>query len=176
MVARYDLAALPVVDDAGRMLGVVTVDDVMDVLVEEGAEDVLKFGAVAQGQADETYFTTPITASVRRRIVWLLFLFVAGSITANVLRLFEAELEQVVALSFFIPLLIGTGGNTGAQTVSTLIRAMALMKSVYAMYGACWCVNCWWASFWAFCWRLSHSGARSWKCQWRRWRSQWRCR
>jgi magnesium transporter len=58
--------------------------------------------------------------------VWLLFLFVAGSITANVLRLFEAELEQVVALSFFIPLLIGTGGNTGAQTVSTLIRAMAL--------------------------------------------------
>ncbi len=126
MVARYDLAALPVVDDAGRMLGVVTVDDVMDVLVEEGAEDVLKFGAVAQGQADETYFTTPIAASVRRRIVWLLFLFVAGSITANVLRLFEAELEQVVALSFFIPLLIGTGGNTGAQTVSTLIRAMAL--------------------------------------------------
>jgi magnesium transporter len=125
-VARYDLAALPVVDDDGRMLGVVTVDDVMDVLVEEGAEDVLKFGAVAQGQADETYFTTPITASVRRRIVWLLFLFVARSITANVLRLFEAELEQVVALSFFIPLLIGTGGNTGAQTVSTLIRAMAL--------------------------------------------------
>jgi magnesium transporter len=125
-VARYDLAALPVVDDDGRMLGVVTVDDVMDVLVEEGAEDVLKFGAVTQGEADETYFTTPITASVRRRIVWLLFLFVAGSITANVLRLFEAELEQVVALSFFIPLLIGTGGNTGAQTVSTLIRAMAL--------------------------------------------------
>ncbi len=58
--------------------------------------------------------------------MWLLFLFVAGSITASVLRLFEAELEQVVALSFFIPLLIGTGGNTGAQTVSTLIRAMAL--------------------------------------------------
>lgn len=126
MVARYDLAALPVVDGEGRMLGVVTVDDVMDVLLEEGTEDVLKFGAVAQGQADETYFTTPIVASVRRRIVWLLFLFVAGSITANVLRLFETELEQVVALSFFIPLLIGTGGNTGAQTVSTLIRAMAL--------------------------------------------------
>ncbi|MDW8148602.1 MAG: magnesium transporter [Roseiflexaceae bacterium] len=126
LAARYDLAALPVVDEEGRMLGVVTVDDVMDVLVEEGAEDVLKFGAVAQGQADETYFTTPIMASVRRRIVWLLFLFVAGSITANVLRLFEAELERVVALSFFIPLLIGTGGNTGAQTVSTLIRAMAL--------------------------------------------------
>ncbi|PMP73377.1 MAG: magnesium transporter [Roseiflexus castenholzii] len=125
MVARYDLAALPVVDGEGRMLGVVTVDDVMDVLLEEGTEDVLKFGAVAQGQADETYFTTPIVAS-GRRIVWLLFLFVAGSITANVLRLFETELEQVVALSFFIPLLIGTGGNTGAQTVSTLIRAMAL--------------------------------------------------
>ena len=139
MVARYDLAALPIVDDDGRMLGVVTVDDVMDVLVEEGVEDVLKFGAVAQGQADETYYTTPITASVRRRIVWLLFLFVAGSITANVLRLFETELEQVVALSFFIPLLIGTGGNTGAQTVSTLIRAMALnevrLRDVWRVLG-----------------------------------------
>lgn len=126
VVARYDLAAVPVVDATGRMLGVVTVDDVIDILVEEGAEDVLRFGAVEQGQADETYFTVPVLTSVRRRIVWLLFLFVAGSITANVLQFFEAELREVVALSFFIPLLIGTGGNTGAQTVSTLIRAMAL--------------------------------------------------
>ncbi len=139
VVARYDLAAVPVVTEEGRMLGVVTVDDVIDILVEEGTEDVLKFGAVAQGQADETYFTVPVTTSVQRRIVWLLFLFVAGSITANVLEVFEAELQQVVALAFFIPLLIGTGGNTGAQTVSTLIRAMALnevrLRDVWRVLG-----------------------------------------
>jgi magnesium transporter len=126
LVSRYDLAALPVVAPGGRMLGVVTVDDVMDVLVEESTEDVLRFGGVEQGAADETYFTVPIWRAVRRRVVWLLLLFVGGSFTANVLQLFEGELHQVVALTFFIPLLIGTGGNTGAQTVSTLIRAMAL--------------------------------------------------
>lgn len=126
LVSRYDLAAVPVVTPERQLLGVVTVDDVIDVLVEESTEDVLKFGGVEQGPADETYFTVPILSAVRRRVVWLLLLFVGGSFTANVLQYFETELNQVVALTFFIPLLIGTGGNTGAQTVSTLIRAMAL--------------------------------------------------
>lgn len=126
LVSRYDLAAVPVVDAGGRMLGVITVDDVIDVLVEEGTEDVLKLGAVAQGAPDETYFTTPIAAVLRRRVLWLLLLFLAGSLTANVLHTFRHALETTVALAFFIPLLIGTGGNIGAQTVSTLIRAMAL--------------------------------------------------
>ncbi|HMO57476.1 MAG TPA: magnesium transporter [Roseiflexaceae bacterium] len=128
IVARYDLAAVPVVDTQRRILGIVTVDDVIDILVEEHTEDALKFAGVQQGQADETYFTTSIFTVVRRRVVWLLLLFVGGSFTANVLGLFEAQLSQVVALTFFIPLLIGTGGNTGAQTVSTLIRAMALRE------------------------------------------------
>lgn len=126
LVSRYDLSAIPVVTADGRMLGIVSVDDVIDVLVEEGTEDVLRFGGVERGAADETYFTVPVLQAVRRRIVWLLLLFLAGTITGNVLRFFEDELAQVVALSFFIPLLIGTGGNTGAQTVSTLIRALAL--------------------------------------------------
>ncbi|HWQ15405.1 MAG TPA: magnesium transporter [Roseiflexaceae bacterium] len=126
IVSRYDLAAVPVVAPDGRMLGVVTADDVIDILVEEGTEDVLRFGGVERGKPDETYFTVPILRSVRRRIPWLLLLFVGGSITANVLGLFESELEQMVALTFYVPLLIGTGGNTGAQTVSTLIRALAL--------------------------------------------------
>jgi magnesium transporter len=126
IVARYDLAAVPVVTPEGRMIGVVTADDVIDILVEEGTEDVLKFGAVGQGRPDETYFTVPVWDAVRRRVPWLLLLFVGGSFTANVLGLFENRLEQVVALTFYIPLLIGTGGNTGSQTVSTLIRAMAL--------------------------------------------------
>jgi magnesium transporter len=127
LVAHYDLMALPVVLD-GKMIGVVTVDDVIDVLIEEGTEDQLKFGAVEPGVLDQPYFTTPIWRVVRSRLGWLLLLFVAETSTGTVLRHFEDELARVVALSFFIPLLVGTGGNTGAQTVSTIIRGIALKE------------------------------------------------
>jgi magnesium transporter len=126
LVSRYDLLALPVVAEEGRLLGIITVDDVIDVLVEEGTEDVLRFGGVVSGGTDQPYFTVPVIQSVRRRVVWLLFLFLAGTLTSGVLHLFEGELAQVIELSVFIPLLIGTGGNTGAQTVSTVIRGLAL--------------------------------------------------
>ncbi|MEO7909609.1 MAG: magnesium transporter [Roseiflexaceae bacterium] len=126
LVARYDLLALPVVGD-GRMLGIVTVDDVIDVLVSEGTEDVLRFAGIEGGpELDQPYFTVPILWVVRKRIVWLLLLFLAGTLTSSVLSAFEGELERLVVLSVFIPLLIGTGGNTGAQTVSTVIRGLAL--------------------------------------------------
>lgn len=126
LVARYDMLALPVVG-AGRMLGIVTVDDVIDVLVSEGTEDVLRFGGVGSGDGmEQPYFTVPIQRVVRKRIVWLLLLFLAGTLTSSVLGAFEGELERLVVLSVFIPLLIGTGGNTGAQTVSTVIRGLAL--------------------------------------------------
>ncbi len=126
LVARYDLLALPVVG-AGRMLGIVTVDDVIDVLVSEGTEDVLRFGGVGSGDGmEQPYFTVPIRRVVRKRIVWLLLLFLAGTLTSSVLSIFKSELERMVMLSIFIPLLIGTGGNTGAQTVSTVIRGLAL--------------------------------------------------
>ncbi|MBX3003297.1 MAG: magnesium transporter, partial [Anaerolineales bacterium] len=78
------------------------------------------------GPVDQPYFTIPLKTAISRRIGWLLLLFVAETLTGMVLRHFESELAAVVALSFFIPLLIGTGGNTGAQTVSTLIRGLAL--------------------------------------------------
>ncbi|HSH77429.1 MAG TPA: magnesium transporter [Herpetosiphonaceae bacterium] len=126
LVSQYDLLSLPVVTADGRMLGIVTVDDVIDVLVAESTEDVLRLGAVESGRPDETYFDTPLLRTVRRRVGWLLILFLTGTITINVLGQFEAALDQMVALSFFIPLLIGTGGNTGAQTVSTMVRGMAL--------------------------------------------------
>ena len=77
-------------------------------------------------ELDQPYFTVPILRVVRKRVGWLLLLFLAETLTGSVLRFFESELARVVALSFFIPLLIGTGGNTGAQTVSTLIRGLAL--------------------------------------------------
>ncbi|MEN9933657.1 MAG: hypothetical protein RLZZ387_236 [Chloroflexota bacterium] len=139
IVARYDLAAVPVIRADGRMIGVVTADDVIDILVEEGTEDVLRFGGAGAGKPDETYFTVSIVQSVGRRLPWLLLLFVGGSITANVLGFFESELEKMVALTFYVPLLIGTGGNTGAQTVSTLIRALALgevrLRDVWRVVG-----------------------------------------
>lgn len=127
LVSKYSFNALPIVDGQNRLLGIVTVDDVVDVLVERETETVLRMGGVAAAD-DSTmnYFGTPIWRVVRMRIGWLLLLFVAGTLTGNVLRHFEAEMAQVVALAFFIPLIIGTGGNAGSQTVSTIIRALAL--------------------------------------------------
>lgn len=126
LVSQYDLLALPIVAADRTMLGIVTVDDVIDVLVQESTEDVLRFGAVQEGATDESYFNVPIYRAIRRRVGWLLLLFLTGTLTVNVLGWFEDALSQVVALSFFIPLLIGTGGNTGAQTVSTIVRSVAL--------------------------------------------------
>ena len=127
LISRYDYLALPVVSDDGQMLGVITVDDVIDVIVQEAGEDILKFGAAETGGVlNEPYFSVSIPRVVRKRFGWLLLLFVAETATGTVLRHFESELAQVVALTFFIPLLIGTGGNTGAQTVSNLIRGLAL--------------------------------------------------
>ncbi len=124
IVSRYDLLALPVVDDDGLLVGVITVDDVIDVLVEEATEDIQRLGA--SEPLDKPYLETPAITVFRKRIGWLLLLFVTETLTGTVLRHFEAELAAVVSLAFFIPLLIGTGGNAGSQTTSTIIRALAL--------------------------------------------------
>jgi magnesium transporter len=126
-MARYNLLALPVVDDAGVLLGVITHDDVLDVLEEETTEDVLKLAGVEPGPIiDKPYWSRGIFDVARSRFVWLLILFAASTLTGTVLRYFEAELQAVVALTFFIPLIIGTGGNAGSQTVAGVIRALAL--------------------------------------------------
>jgi len=124
-IGKYNLLAVPVVED-GSVVGFVTVDDVIDVLIEEQTEDILRMAAVEPGAMDKPYFDNPIMRVVRKRIGWLLLLFVAGTLTSAVLHKFESELAAVVALAFFIPLLIGTGGNAGAQTVMTVIRSLAL--------------------------------------------------
>ena len=129
LISHYDYLAIPVVAPDLKMLGIIPVDDVIDVLAAENAEDILKFGGMEGGVAiDQPYFTIPIFTVIRKRVGWLLLLFLAETFTGTVLRYFEDELARVVALSFFIPLLIGTGGNTGAQTVSTLIRGLALRE------------------------------------------------
>jgi magnesium transporter len=125
-IAKYNLLAVPVLETDGSVVGFVTVDDVIDVLVEEQTEDILRMAGVEPGALDKPYFDNPISRVVRKRIGWLLLLFVAGTMTSAVLHRFEDELATVVALSFFIPLLIGTGGNAGAQTVMTVIRSLAL--------------------------------------------------
>ena len=125
-IAKYNLLAVPVVEKDGSVVGFVTVDDVIDVLIEEQTDDILKMGGVEPGALDKPYFDNPILRVVRKRIGWLLLLFVAETFTGTVLRHYEGELAAVVALSFFIPLLIGTGGNAGSQTVTTIIRSIAL--------------------------------------------------
>lgn len=124
LMSRYDLLALPVVDANGVLLGIVTIDDVVDVLEEEATEDIQRLGGAQP--LDRSYLDTSVFAIFRKRIGWLLILFITESLTGSVLRFFEDELKAVVALSFFIPLLIGTGGNAGSQTTSTIIRALAI--------------------------------------------------
>ena len=124
VIAQYDFVALPVVSSTGRMVGVITVDDVLDIIEEEATEDIQLLGG--SQPLDTPYLQSGIFGLFRKRIVWLMLLFLAGTITSTILRFYEDTLTQAVALAFFIPLLIGTGGNAGAQTSTTVIRAVAV--------------------------------------------------
>jgi magnesium transporter len=124
LMSRYDLTALPVVGADDRLTGVITIDDIIDVIEEEATEDIQRLGGSAP--LAKPYLLTSTWEVTRSRIVWLLLLFVTGMITTSVLSYFENVLQQVVSLSFFIPLLIGTGGNAGSQTTATVIRALGV--------------------------------------------------
>jgi len=127
IIQTHDFLSLPVIDKDGRLVGAVRVDDLLDAALSHIGAGLLNQGGVAGKLAAQLpYFQIPIHKVVRSRITWLVLLFVAETATGTVLRHFEDELAKVVALSFFIPLLIGTGGNAGSQTVSTVIRALAL--------------------------------------------------
>jgi magnesium transporter len=123
LVARYDLAAIPVLDREGHLAGIITHDDVVDIVAEETTEDIQRLGGAQP--LEHNYLATRVTTVVRKRIGWLLLLFITETLTGSVIRLYAGEIEKVVALSFFIPLLIGTGGNAGSQTTSTITRALA---------------------------------------------------
>jgi magnesium transporter len=124
VLTEHDLLALPVVDDDERLIGVITVDDVADVLEEEATEDIEKLGG--SQPLDVPYLHASVWQMAKKRIGWLLILFVAEAYTGSVLRHFEDTLAAVVSLTFFIPLLIGTGGNVGSQITTTLTRALAV--------------------------------------------------
>jgi magnesium transporter len=122
--AKYDLAAVPVVDEHGQMLGVVTVDDVVDVVIEEANEDAQKMAGVVP--VDKAYFEISFTTFVRSRVTWLVALFFGELLTANVMRKYESEIAALIDLVIFIPLIISSGGNSGSQSSSLVIRALAL--------------------------------------------------
>ncbi len=124
LVARYDLIALPVISSSGKMVGILTVDDIIDVIEEEATEDIHLLGG--SEPVETPYFKTGLATFFRKRIVWLLLLFVAEAFTGNIMRYYEGLLTRVVALSFFIPLLIDTAGNAGTQTSTLVIRAMSV--------------------------------------------------
>jgi magnesium transporter len=123
IMRRYDLLALPVVNVDGMLLGVITVDDVMDVLEEEATEDIQRLGGAQP--LERSFLDTSIFVVTRKRIGWLVALFLAGTFTLLVMRYFESQLSAMVSLAAFMPLLIGTGGNAGSQTTATIIRALA---------------------------------------------------
>ncbi|MFY7802887.1 MAG: magnesium transporter [Limnoraphis robusta] len=122
IIQRYDFLAIPVVDSEQRLVGIITVDDVLDILQEETTEDIYALSGV-QSQGDN-YFQASLLTVARRRVVWLLILLLTNSVTGAILKMQQDILQQVVALSFFIPLLTGTGGNVGAQSSTVVIRGM----------------------------------------------------
>lgn len=138
LMARYDLVAVPVVDDAGKLVGVISVDDLVDVLEEEATEDIQRLsGAEPLGRP---YMDASVRSVVGKRLGWLLLLFVTGTLTGMVMRMGQNGLGKLMAvLTVFIPLLIGTGGNAGSQTTATVIRALAVgdidIKSASAVFG-----------------------------------------
>jgi len=124
MFSRYDLTALPVVDKDERLVGIVTVDDAMDVLEEETTEDFEKMAAILP--VDKPYLRTGVWETVRSRIPWLMLLMLSATFTGIILTGFEGALAACVVLTSFIPMLTGTGGNSGSQSSVAVIRALSL--------------------------------------------------
>jgi magnesium transporter len=124
LFADYDVVALPVVDEDNHMVGIVTVDDIVDVVEEETTEDVQKYGGMEA--LEEPYMRTSFVELMRKRVGWLSLLFVGEMFTVSALGIFEEQLQTAVVLSLFIPLIISSGGNSGSQASTLVIRAMTV--------------------------------------------------
>jgi magnesium transporter len=123
-MAKYDFAAVPVLGPDRKLLGVITYDDVMDVLTQEQTEDVQRFAAVEP--TEEGYFQTTFWTFIRKRGPWLAALFISEFFTGTALRHYDETIQAVAKLSYYVPLLISTGGNSGSQSASLIIRGLAL--------------------------------------------------
>ncbi|XXX79506.1 magnesium transporter [Sorangium sp. So ce134] len=124
VIARHDLSALPVVDAEGRMKGIVTVDDIVDVVQQAATEDIQKLGGMEA--LDTPYMQTSMLAMVKKRAGWLSALFLGEMLTASAMGHYEEEIARAVVLALFVPLIISSGGNSGSQATTLIIRAMAL--------------------------------------------------
>lgn len=124
ITSEYDLVAVPVIDAFDRIIGVITVDDVIDAIVEEQTEDVQKLGAVQP--LEEPYFSAGFWSLARKRVGWLVFLFVGEMFTGTAMRAYEDTLAKAIALTLFIPLIISSGGNSGSQSATLITRALAV--------------------------------------------------
>jgi magnesium transporter len=121
---KHDRVALPVVDSDGVLVGIVTVDDVLDILEREATEDIQKLGAVQA--LDDPYLEVPVWTMVRKRATWLVILLFGGMLTAEAMTYYEEELASAVVLAIFLPLIIASGGNSGSQAATLITRALAL--------------------------------------------------
>ncbi|MCZ2337551.1 MAG: magnesium transporter [Chitinophagales bacterium] len=123
---EYDRVTMPVVNDHNEILGIITVDDILDIIEEEETEDAMKFGGVED--LDFPYVDTPFFSLIQKRAGWLIVLFIGEMLTATAMGFFEEEIAAAVVLALFIPLVISSGGNSGSQAATLIIRAMALKE------------------------------------------------
>ncbi|MBQ5851716.1 MAG: magnesium transporter, partial [Lachnospiraceae bacterium] len=121
---KYNLTSMPVTDKENKLVGIITIDDIIDVIDEENTEDFEKMAAMAPSQ--DTYLKTSVFSMAKNRILWLLVLMVSATITGNILTSFNNVLQSVVILTSFIPMLMDTGGNCGSQSSTLIIRGLAL--------------------------------------------------
>jgi magnesium transporter len=126
IISKYNLLAVPVIDDQRRMLGIVTVDDVIDTLVEEQTEDVQRFGGMEA--LDAPYMEISFLGMIKKRAGWLCALFLSEMLTATAMQRFQGEIERAAVLAMFIPLVMSSGGNSGSQATSLVIRALSLQE------------------------------------------------
>ncbi|MGX5732628.1 magnesium transporter [Bosea thiooxidans] len=126
LITKYDLLAVPVVDEGERVIGIVTFDDVIDAMIEETTEDVQKLGGMEA--LDEPYNEIGFFAMIKKRAGWLSILLLGEMLTASAMQHFEGELEKAIVLTLFIPLIMSSGGNSGSQATSLIIRALALRE------------------------------------------------
>lgn len=126
---QYDRVALPVINSKGQMLGVVTVDDVLDVAERKDTAEIQKFGGVEE--LDYPYVNTPIISLIKKRAGWLIILFIGEMFTATAMGYFDKEIAKAVVLALFVPLIISSGGNSGSQAATLIIRAMALRELTF---------------------------------------------
>lgn len=122
LVSRYDLLALPIVEHDGRLVGIITVDDVIDIITEESTEDMYKMA----GLAEEDRVFTPVSRSVKMRLPWTLLNLLTTALAASVVTMFEGTINEIVALVTFMPIVAGVGGNGATQTATVIVRAIAL--------------------------------------------------